>query len=258
MVERRHDGPLPAGMADTARIQRSFRRSLSTYDEHATVQRRMAERLCALLPARSYPCIAELGCGTGQLTRLLAERIPCRSYLANDLVPECAGAALRFRPQARFLPGDIDEEAPHLREHQPDGFDLVISNACLQWSRRPAATLAALHAALKPGGILAFSSFGQDNLREIRALFGVGLTSPTLDALRALLPAGTLLTLCEEHQTIVFSSLLDALRHLRATGVNAFDAPPLTHGRLKALDERFCRDFARTLTYHPRYVVLRA
>ena len=243
-------------MCDDERIRRHFRRSLTTYDANAAVQRGMAETLAALLPAREYAAILEIGCGTGQLTRLLAGRFSCREYLANDLVPECAAHLAGILPEARFLAGNIDGVAPQLAHTRAGTFDLIISNACLQWSRRLPETLHALRDCLTSGGVLAFSLFGQDNLREIRALFGAGLPTLTREALCALLPAGTVLTVHEEHCTLPFPSLLDALRHLKRTGVNAFGSAALSRQTLRALEARFRTDYARTLTYHPVYIVM--
>jgi pimeloyl-ACP methyl ester carboxylesterase len=46
-------------------IRRKFSRSAKTYDEHATVQKEVAEKLVALLPDRTPKAILETGCGTG-------------------------------------------------------------------------------------------------------------------------------------------------------------------------------------------------
>lgn len=240
------------------RIRQSFLRSLSTYDSEAVVQRHMAEQLCSFLPSdREFFSVVEIGCGTGILTRLLAARLRFRAYLANDLVPECAVRLKTLLPEAAFLPGDIDILAPSLTVLYPKGFDGIFSNACLQWSRRPAATLQALATALMPSGLLAFSVFGPDNLKEIRTLFGVGLPAPDCDALRRMLPAGEVEVLEEEHLALTFRSLSEALRHLGRTGVNAFGRIPLSGRRLRELDRLFAERFGRVLTYQPIYVVLR-
>ena len=93
-------------------------------------------------------------------------------------MPECAAHLAGILPEARFLADNIDGVAPQVAHTRAGTFDLIISNACLQWSRRLPETLHALRDCLTSGGVLAFSLFGQDKLREIRALFGAGL--PTL------------------------------------------------------------------------------
>lgn len=247
-----------AAVPPLERIRQSFRRSLSSYDNEAVVQRHMAERLCAFLPAdREFSSVAEIGCGTGILTRLLAAHLRFRTYLANDIVPECAALLKALLPEAVFLPGDIDALAPSLTTLHPEGFACIVSNACLQWSRCPAVTLRALVAALAPSGVLAVSVFGPDNLQEIRALFGVGLAAPDRDSVHRMLPVGSVMVLEEERLTLTFPSLLEALRHLQRTGVNAFGGVPFSRARLRELDSVFASSFGRRLTYQPRYIIVR-
>jgi len=47
-------------------------------------------------------------------------------------------------------------------------FDLVFSNLMLQWATDNDATFAELRRVLRPGGLLLFTSFGPDTLRELR------------------------------------------------------------------------------------------
>jgi malonyl-CoA O-methyltransferase len=63
--------------------------------------------------------------------------------------------------------------------------DLVFSNATLQWCNDLDRTFAELLRVLRPGGLLMFTTFGPDTLRELRAAWAVadGFThvSPFLD-----------------------------------------------------------------------------
>ena len=47
--------------------------------------------------------------------------------------------------------------------------DLVFANAALQWSVDPPQAFAGITRVLRPGGLLLFSSFGPDTLKELRA-----------------------------------------------------------------------------------------
>ena len=47
--------------------------------------------------------------------------------------------------------------------------DLVFSNAAIQWSQDPPGAIAEMHRVLRPGGLVMFSSFGPDTLKELRA-----------------------------------------------------------------------------------------
>ncbi len=105
--------------------------------------------LLALLEPVAAPRMVDLGCGTGELTRLAHERLGARETLGIDSSAAMlekaavqAGAGLSFRREdlALFSEG---------------GFDVVLSNAALHWVPDHGALLARLAALLAPGGQLA-------------------------------------------------------------------------------------------------------
>ncbi|MFJ6797808.1 trans-aconitate 2-methyltransferase [Streptomyces sp. NPDC091268] len=104
-------------------------------------------------PAR----IADLGCGPGNVTTLLAERWPEARITGFDLSPEMlhrasaehagptsGGGSLDFRP------GDIADWLPE------EPYDLIVSNAALQWVPNHPGSFAAWINGLRPGGTFAF------------------------------------------------------------------------------------------------------
>lgn len=230
-------------------VRARFSRSLDSYDHAATVQRSMARRLCELLPARPYPRVLEVGCGTGVCTAMLASSLTFAHFTANDLVPQCAAHIRRILPQATFMAGDIDSL------ELTEDYALIVSNACLQWSKGLAATLTRLLARLSPGGVLACSLFGPENFREVQEIFGAGLAYPSLQQLRQYMAPHTLLALEEERRTLCFDSLLDILRHMRDTGVNAFGGGGMSTAALRRTEQRYRERFGLRLTYHPVYLV---
>ena len=74
-----------------------------------------------------------------------------KSVLGRNVVPVC---------------GDI-EQLP-LRAAT---FDFAWSNLALQWMNDPPRAFAELKRVLAPGGLLMFSTFGPDTLRELRAAY---------------------------------------------------------------------------------------
>jgi malonyl-CoA O-methyltransferase len=243
--------PQPAQPVDKALVRRRFARAVPTYDAQAKVQAAMARHLCSLLPTRHYGAVLEIGCGTGLLTREVAEKLSFSSYTANDLVPECGVGLQALLPQARFIAGDMDSLA------LAGGYDLVLANASLQWSHALPALLDRLYAALAVGGLLAFSLFGQRNLWQIREYFGVGLAGLPLEAVGGLVQ-GRLLHLEEEEQECCFDSPLAVLRHLQQTGVNAVggSVAVLSPAALRRFDQEYRARYACRLTYQPQYIVL--
>jgi len=94
--------------------------------------------------------VVDLGCGTGELTRHLHRHLPAATTLGVDrsesmLARSAAFAEQGLRFERRDLVAALDDGP----------FDLIFSNAALQWLDDHAALLARLAVALAPGGQLA-------------------------------------------------------------------------------------------------------
>jgi malonyl-CoA O-methyltransferase len=250
---------------DKALVRDRFGRSLAGYDGEAAVQRGMAVGLVEEIlnhGGDGFDSALEIGCGTGLLSRELARRLHIRKFVANDLVAECgprvedaveqmAGAAFGFHP------GDIERiDLP------PAAFDLVASNAVFHWLDDPAGLLDRLADTLRSGGLLAFTTFGPDNLREVAAVGGKGLDYRSIDEVAALVERRfSILHRRENREVLRFSSPRRVLEHLRCTGANGLERAGWTRGVLRAFEgeyrERFGADDGVTLTYHPMSFVAR-
>jgi trans-aconitate 2-methyltransferase len=104
--------------------------------------------LCAPVPGGRA---VDLGCGTGELTRLMHDRLGAAETLGVDssetMLAEAranAGDGLRFEQRDIATFSDAD------------GFDLVFSNAALQWVDNHEALSPRIAALVRPGGQLAF------------------------------------------------------------------------------------------------------
>lgn len=160
---------MDASTLERARIRASFDRAATDYDRAASLQRRAAERLLDRACARGIAprAILDAGCGTGHGATLLAGRFPRAALCCLDIAPSMLVAA-RQRTAARDV--YVCADAAHL-PLRAQAFDLLWSNAMLQWCDDLAATLAGLARVLTPEGLLAFSTFGPQTLRELRAAF---------------------------------------------------------------------------------------
>lgn len=125
-----------------------------------------------LLARVSHPAprrIVDLGCGTGDLTRALAERWAGAEVLGVDSSPEMVE---RARGQA--LPGRLDFAVADLSRWAPaQPVDLLVSNAALHWLPAHGPLLARLAGHLARGGELALqvpANFEAPSHRLVEAL----------------------------------------------------------------------------------------
>jgi trans-aconitate 2-methyltransferase len=105
--------------------------------------------LLALIRAAPGMRVLDLGCGTGELTRVLHEKLGARETVGIDSSPAMlAKAAVHAGPGLRFVCGDI-------RGDLPGPCDLLFSNAALQWVPEHEALFARLTSLLGERGQLA-------------------------------------------------------------------------------------------------------
>jgi trans-aconitate 2-methyltransferase len=104
--------------------------------------------LLALVEVRPDLRVVDLGCGTGELTRQLADSLPGSVVTGLDSSPQMLEKAAAFSgPGLNCIQGD---------QSQLEGeWDLIFSNAALHWSENHAELIPALYRKLKPGGQIA-------------------------------------------------------------------------------------------------------
>jgi trans-aconitate 2-methyltransferase len=104
--------------------------------------------LLALVDIRPNLNVVDLGCGTGELTRQLAEALPHSNVTGLDSSAQMLEKAAPYAsPNLHFEQGD---------QAQLTGeWDLIFSNAALQWSENHGELIPSLYARLLPGGQIA-------------------------------------------------------------------------------------------------------
>ena len=223
------------------RVRAAFDAAAGGYDAVAVVQAevraRVLERLdlFRLEPRR----ILDAGCGTGHAARALLRHYRRAELVALDLAPGMLARARTQRPWLRRLDAVCaDAAALPLADAS---VDLVFSNLMLQWCNAPDTVFAEFRRVLRPGGLLLFTTFGPDTLRELRAAWGAadghthvsrfidmhdlgdalvraGLREPVMDA---------------EHLVLTYADLRSLMRDLKTMG-----ASNATAGRNRGLTGR--------------------
>lgn len=257
---------------DKRLIREAFNRAAPRYDATAVLQHEVADRMLERLEfVRLTPqLIIDVGSGTGRGARGLAERYRQARVIALDLAQAMLQQSrqqlswlARWRARQTFVCGDA-EQLP-LRNQCAQ---LLFSNLTLQWCTDLDQTFDEFHRVLQPGGLLMFSSFGPDTLKELRqswravddrvhvnafmdmhdvgdALLRAGFTDPVMDV---------------EHITLTYKDALQLMREIKAIG-----AHNVTAGRQHGLTgrnqlqglinayEQFRRDGVLPCTYEVVY-----
>ncbi len=244
-------------------IESRFSQAVKSYDSSATAQREICTELFGLVDPANFaptPRILEIGCGTGNLSQLLAELKPselllndlCSSY--NEILKEKI-SSVNFE----FVDGDARELIEELKS-QGREFDVIASASALQWIDRPLQLLSECLELLAPGGILLVSSFAPDNIHEVTAITKSGLNYPSIESYRfAFESRCEILHLSSQSIKLHFNSPHEVLFHLKRSGVTASSSNKIwTRGDLRHFENEYNERFREAdqscpLTYRPLY-----
>ncbi|MEN8113445.1 MAG: methyltransferase domain-containing protein [Actinomycetota bacterium] len=119
------------------------------YLRFADHRERPGVELMARIPNIEARTIVDLGCGTGNLTELLARRWPAAKVIGIDSSPEMIDRAGRDHPELDWVIGDVAQWEPE------DPVDLIFSNATLHWLDAHASLFRRLRSQVSPGGVIA-------------------------------------------------------------------------------------------------------
>jgi trans-aconitate 2-methyltransferase len=130
------------------------------YLRYADLRGRPFVELTSRIGAETPSYVVDLGCGTGELTAMLAERWPRATVHGSDSSPEMIETA-----QQHAIAGRLSFEVADLRDWQSaQPADVITANAVLQWVPGHLNLLEELVRALAHGGWLAFQV--PDNFEE--------------------------------------------------------------------------------------------
>ena len=106
------------------------------------------------LEVKEVKRILDLGCGTGNSTRILKDRFSDAMVFGADNSDEMLAKAKKTHPDIEFIHLDVGGDLSEVRD-MDERFDIVFSNACIQWIPNHKILLPKLMSLIKHGGVLA-------------------------------------------------------------------------------------------------------
>ena len=249
---------------DHVKVAQRFARAHQSYEEHAVIQKYICKKLIEYSQQFDVPHqqsrIFEIGCGTGNLTRLMWQHYAFDQYILNDLYDAVKTNFLEnTSAQIEWKIGNIEQL------EFPQQVNSIVSSSALQWVKHLNQVYEKAHQALLPQGYFIFSTFGAQNLQEIKKLTGQGLQYLTLQELeQQLIKAGfEVLLITEDILKLEFEHPREVLAHLKATGVTA-TSNNFRWTKSSLID--FYQNYQQfqlenqqySLTYHPIYCIARS
>lgn len=233
-------------LIDKRLARKSFSRAAASYDEAAVLQREVARRMLERLQYVKFTPekILDAGSGTGYGRTLLRQCYRDAFVIELDFalpmlqvsshVPWLTRLVTRLRAsRVAQVAGDV-ERLPLA----DSSVAMIWSNMTFQWCNELDVTFKEMRRVLQPGGLMLFSTFGPDTLKELRSAFATvdGQTHVNRfidmhDIGDALVRTGFGTPVMDvEHFTLTYPDLRALMRDLKALG-----AHNVTQGRRRGL-----------------------
>lgn len=239
---------------DKRQLRRSFERAASTYDRTAVLQREICGRALERLDmVRIAPAvILDAGSGTGFAAQALARRYPRATVVEFDIAPTMLQTARVRLPRWKkwigrrrelFVCGD-NEQLPI----RAGTVGMFWSNLAFQWANDLPRVFSECQRVLQPGGLLTFTTFGPDTLKELRQAFAGDAGRVHVNRFYDMHDIGDMLVqggfadpvMDMEQVTLTYADVNTLMRELKAIG-----AHNVATGRSRALTGRRTLDDLR-------------
>lgn len=156
------------GIIDKRQARAAFSQAAPYYDEVAHLQREIGRRMLDRLSyIRHQPKVMlDVGAGTGETTMALKKYYKKGRIIALDFAMPMLH---QVRKRGGWLgrPSCVCADAEQL-PLADQSVDMIFSNVVLQWCNDLQGTFSEFVRVLRPNGMLLFSTFGPDTLRELR------------------------------------------------------------------------------------------
>lgn len=236
---------------DKSRTRASFSRAASAYDANAILQAQVREEMLDRLGLVTLKpnVILDAGCGTGLASAALKKMFADAQIVSLDFAlpmleqtkQHAKQGGLLFRAKSMLQPKKQHVLCADI-EHLPlanASTDLIWSNLAIQWCNDLDQVFEGFHRVLKADGLLMFSTFGPDTLKELRAANPNANTNVSRfidmhDIGDALVRAGFHAPVLDvERFTLTYDDVKSVMRDLKSIG-----AHNATQGRARGLQGR--------------------
>lgn len=153
----------------------------ATYDLVAHPMTAWGTAVLERLPLDGHERVMDAGCGSGQVTELLVERLPRGSAVALDgspaMVDQTRSRLRRFGERVEYVVADLGRPIP-----LAEPVDAILSTATFHWVPDHDALFRNLAAVLRPGGRLVAQCGGAGNIEKLKrvlATIGDGWLGPS-------------------------------------------------------------------------------
>jgi len=133
---------------------------------------RPAERLVAVSNLTSGANVLDVACGTGWATLVAAKAVGTSGMVTGiDISPKMLGIARQKAAKAGILNANFLEGNAEALEFKEPNFDNVICASAIFFFRDAGRTLNDWNRVLKPGGSIAFNTYGQGFFHPVSEIF---------------------------------------------------------------------------------------
>ena len=232
MNNNEENKPLDIAVIDRQAMRVAFEKAATNYDAAAVLQEEIASRLVermdymSMKPAR----ILDAGAGTGFISQLLATRYPKAKIIALDLALNMlkqgkSKRSLKQRWNKQFKYINAEVESIPLADAS---VDLVISGLTIQWCQDLPKVFKEFRRILAPNGLLLFSTFGPETLKELRQSWAEVDDLPHVNAFTDMHDVGDALmqsgfadpVMDMEMLTVTYNDVKTAMRDLKQIGAH--------------------------------------
>jgi len=147
------------------------------YRTSSSNQKKWALELLSKLDLKGNERVLDIGCGDGEITAAIAQRVPRGSAVGIDSARDMVDIAVRHYPPDRYP--NVSFLLKDARELDFDEeFDAVFSNACLHWVIDHQPVLAGIGSCLKPYGKVLLQMGGKGNAATVLKAIDAVLKMP--------------------------------------------------------------------------------